>query len=286
MEELEMEERYYHVNGVCLHVMEAGDPKGDVLLFLHGFPEFWYGWRKQIGYFSRQGFRVIVPDQRGYNLSSKPPRKNAYLIEVLSNDIAALLPQLGSKKVFLIGHDWGGAVAWAVAIRYPELLEKLIVLNLPHPQIMRETLKRLPKQLLKSWYIGFFQLPFFPEKMIAAFGYRLLSGSMRKSAKEGTFSREELERYKEAWKKSGAIKSMINWYRAARLSRLNLNKEVVVPTLLIWGKKDAFLSHEMARPSIEKCRNGRLEMVEDATHWIQHEKAEYVNQLIHGFVSK
>ena len=286
MEELNMEERYYHVNGVCLHVMEAGDAEGDILLFLHGFPEFWYGWRKQISYFSRQGFRVIVPDQRGYNLSSKPPGKKNYRMEALSDDMVALIRQLGSKKVFLIGHDWGGAVAWTVAIRKPELLEKLIVLNLPHPQVMKETLKRLPKQLLKSWYIGFFQLPFLPEKMIAAFRYRLLAGSMRKTAKKGTFSKEEMDRYKEAWQKSGAMKAMINWYRAARFNRLDLNKEIEVPSLLVWGKQDTFLSHEMARPSIKKCRNGRLEMVEDATHWIQHEKADHVNRLIHEFVSQ
>ncbi len=285
MGEVVIEEKYLHVNGVCLHVMEAGNPEGEVLIFLHGFPEFWYGWKKQIDFFARNNYRVVAPDQRGYNLSSKPAGIKDYKISDLTNDMAALIRQYGNKKVHLVGHDWGGAVAWSVATSYPELVERLIILNLPHPQVMKDTLKRLPKQMLKSWYMGFFQLPLLPEKLVGAFNFSLLSRSMRRSAKKGTFSGEDFARYKEAWKKPGAMKAMINWYRAAKFSKMDMDQQVKVPVLLIWGMKDAFLSHEMARPSVEKCRDGKLEMVEDATHWVQHEKPDQVNQLIRDFIS-
>lgn len=281
---MEVEEKYYLVNSIRLHVVEAGDRDGEIILFLHGFPEYWYGWRKQIAYFAEKGFRVVVPDQRGYHLSDKPADIRAYRLKHLTNDIAALIEKLNSPKVYLIGHDWGGAVAWSLAMWYPALLGKLIVLNLPHPQVMKQSPRRLPKQVLKSWYIGFFQIPALAEKCLSLFNYRLLEKSMRSSAQAGTFSEEDMQQYKKAWRQPGALTAMINWYRAIRYANPGLNEEVKIPTLLIWGKQDRALSHEMARPSIEKCRDGRLEMIEEATHWVQHEKAAQVNRLIEEFI--
>lgn len=283
---MKLEGKYYQLNGVELHVVEAGNPAGEVLLFLHGFPEFWWGWRKQIPYFVEKGYRVIVPDQLGYNLSSKPSGKKAYKMKFLSEDIAALIRQLTTKKVNLVGHDWGGAVAWATAMQYAELVKKLIVLNLPHPKVMRQFLKTNPKQLLKSSYIGFFQLPFLPEKTLSMFNYRMLERSMLNSSRENTFSHEELDRYKEAWRQPGALRGMLNWYRAALNGTIELDQEVTVPTLLVWGKQDQFLSEEMAQPSIDLCEDGRLEILENATHWVQHEEAEQVNELIQEFIQE
>lgn len=282
---MKLQDKYYQVNNIRLHVVEAGNPEGKILLLLHGFPEFWWGWRYQISYFVEKGFRVVVPDQRGYNLSSIPSGKKQYKMEELSDDIATLIHQLSREKVYLAGHDWGGAVAWAIAIRYPELLHKLIVLNLPHPRVMKHFLRTSPKQLIKSAYIGFFQIPFLPEALLSLFDYKLLEQSMQKSSAPNTFTQQDMLYYKQAWKQPGALKAMLNWYRAALYDTLALDKTVTIPTLLIWGKHDQFLRHEMARPSIDMCKNGRLVIIENATHWLHHEKVKQVNQLILEFIS-
>lgn len=279
-----IQEKVYAVNGVSLHVAEAGEQAGKVILFLHGFPEFWYGWRKQLTYFAGKGFRAVAPDQRGYNRSSKLAGVRAYTIEKLTGDIAALIRQLTHHKVYMAGHDWGGAVAWAMAMHYPELLEKLIILNMPHPQVMEEHLKHNPKQMLKSWYAGFFQLPLLPELVSSAFDFKLLEQSMRSSSKKGTFSEEDIVHYKVAWQQPQALSGMINWYRAYKYNKLNLAEDVTVPTLLIWGKKDTFLSHEMAQPSIARCKNGQLVFLDGATHWLHHEQPDEVNRLMDAFI--
>ncbi|MBF9254325.1 alpha/beta hydrolase [Pontibacter sp. 172403-2] len=281
-----IQEKTYVVNGITLHVAEAGEQTGKVILFLHGFPEFWYGWRKQLTYFAGKGFRAVAPDQRGYNRSSKPAGVKAYTMEKLTDDIAALIRQLTQESVYLVGHDWGGAVAWVMAIRYPDLLEKLIILNMPHPQVMKENLKHNPKQMLKSWYAGFFQLPFLPELAGSIFDYKLLEHSMKSSAKKGTFSDADMAHYKAAWQQPKALASMLNWYRAYKYNRLNLAGDITVPTLLIWGRKDTFLGQEMAQPSIARCKNGQLVFIDNATHWLHHEKPDEVNHLIEAFINQ
>lgn len=207
---MEIRENYYTVNGIQLYVAEAGDPEGEVILFLHGFPEFWYGWRRQIEFFASKGFRAMAPDQRGYNRSSKPSGVKAYAMQELTADIADLIQQVVQKKVYLVGHDWGGAVAWAMAQHYPHLLEKLIILNMPHPEVMQQNLRTNPKQLLKSWYTGFFQLPVLPEVTSSAFNFKVLERSMTSSANRGTFKEAEITRYKAAWRQPQALTAMIN----------------------------------------------------------------------------
>lgn len=280
-----LHEKAYLVNNVQLQVREAGPPEGNILLFLHGFPEFWYGWEKQLSYFASNGFRVVAPDQRGYNQSSKPAGVSAYKLEELSADIAALIRELGPGKVTLIGHDWGGAVAWAVAYQYPELLKNLVILNMPHPEVLKEFLRENPKQMLKSCYAAFFQFPWLPEAICRAFNFRILARSLTSSARRNTFSPEDLIRYKTAWKQPGALKTMLNWYRANLVSKLTYPGTLEVPTLLLWGKKDAFLSEEMALPSIERCTNGQLIFLKDNTHWLHHENPEQVNRFILNFLN-
>jgi epoxide hydrolase 4 len=280
----ETEEKIYQVNGISLHCREAGDAGGPVIVLLHGFPEFWYGWQKQIGYFAGRGFRVVVPDQRGYNRSSKPRGVRAYTLQQLTRDIAALIGQLSSRPVVLAGHDWGGAVAWAVATHYPQLLSKLVILNMPHPQVMQQRLRRDPRQMLRSWYAAFFQFPFLPQLFTGAFNFKGLERALVKTARPGSFSAQDLQRYKKAWRQPGALKAMINWYKAYKYNAITWDRPVTTPTLIIWGKKDAFLQHQMAAASLKKCVDARLEMIPHATHWLHHEQPDLVNSLIHRFV--
>lgn len=267
-------------------MVEDGPQQGPVILFLHGFPEYWYAWRKQIPFFAAKGFRVVVPDQRGYNLSSKPAGIRSYTIEKLSGDIAALISRLGTDKVFLVGHDWGGAIAWATAMTYPHLLRKLIILNLPHPQVMRQHLCSNPRQMLRSWYVAFFQLPWLPEWLSSSFDFKLLSRAITRTAHPGTFTTQDLAHYKQAWQQPGARRAMINWYRAYRHSQVNTSLPVATPTLLLWGMQDAFLVAEMAPASIARCEHGQLVRLPQASHWLHHEQADQVNALIYDFVQE
>jgi pimeloyl-ACP methyl ester carboxylesterase len=276
----------YTVNGIQLHVAEAGNAEAMVIIFLHGFPEFWYGWRNQINYFVEKGYRVVVPDQRGYNLSSKPPKIKDYRMELLTKDISGLVKAIGADKVFLVGHDWGGAVAWAFAQTYPQLLSKLIIINVPHPKVMLQTLKRSWKQKFKSMYIGFFQFPWLPEKLLHWKENKSLVDALVNTSLPGTFSEADVAKYKEAWQQSGSLRSMINWYRAVRygnIARVSSQK-IPTPTLIIWGENDQFLIEQMAHDSLQYCENGQLHIIKDATHWVHHEKSGEVNKLISEFI--
>jgi pimeloyl-ACP methyl ester carboxylesterase len=281
---MELQSQVYIVNNVKLHTLEAGDAHAPIMLFLHGFPEFSYSWLKQLSYFAGQGYRVIAPDQRGYNLSSKPMGIQHYQLKYLIDDIATLINVVTNKPVTLIGHDWGGGVAWTLAQHHPQLLQKLIILNMPHLQVMKQTLKSSFKQLLKSWYAGFFQIPLLPEVACRAFNYKLLERSMIKTANAGAFSQQDMIAYKEAWQQPGAVNAMINWYRAYRKNKLNTNLQIEVPTLIIWGKKDKFLNASMAVKSLDKCKQGKLIMLDNATHWLHHEQPDAINRMIHNFI--
>ena len=274
------------VNGIRLHTVEAGPPEAPVLVFLHGFPENWYGWHRQIDYFAGLGYRVVVPDQRGYNLSDKPGGVSAYAPKELVRDAAELIRSVSAEKVGLVGHDWGGIVAWLVAELHPDLLHKLVILNVPHPRVMLKTLRSSPKQVLKSWYAGFFQLPWLPERLLEAANFAPLVQALRRTSRPGTFSTEHLRRYREAWRQPGALTGMINWYRAMRhFDRFPPSDGPIrVPTCLIWGTKDVALSREMVEPSAERCQQATVHFFEDATHWVQHEKSAEVNELIRAFI--
>ncbi|WP_299289655.1 alpha/beta hydrolase [uncultured Mucilaginibacter sp.] len=280
---MEITSQFYNVNGITLHAATAGPQQGKMMLFLHGFPEFSLGWKKQLLFFAAKGFRVIAPDQRGYNLSSKPKGVKAYRIENLVEDMVGLIQQLSTEKVILVGHDWGGGVAWELAGQYPELIEKLIVLNMPHLRVMRETLKSNARQMLRSWYTGFFQIPFLPEWMISWFNFKLMERSIIGTALQNTFTRLEIGQYKSAWRQPGAVRAMINWYRAYKYSRPAF-KRIQIPTLILWGTQDKFLLPQMAGKSNMLCAKGKLIYIDDATHWLHHEKAAKINQLILNFL--
>jgi pimeloyl-ACP methyl ester carboxylesterase len=274
-------------NGINLHVVMAGPKKGVPVLLLHGFPEFWYGWRAQIPALAKAGYRVIVPDQRGYNLSDKPGGASAYRVDTLVQDIVGLADALGYKQINLVGHDWGAVVAWAFALWHPQRLRKLGILNVPHPAVMLRFLGRDPEQLRRSWYIFFFQLPWLPEYFLRQQDWRGAVRALRGSGKIHTFTNEDIAEYKKAWSQPGAITGMLNWYRAAVRHRPKLPDDlrVKIPTLMMWGMHDVALSYRMARPSLDYCADGKLIFFEDASHWVQHDERELVSQYLLEFLA-
>ena len=281
-----VEHAYVPASGVRLHLVRAGPAGGPPVILLHGFPEFWYGWRYQIPYLAQEGYRVWVPDQRGYNLSEKPRPVAAYNLDVLAADVIALIRVTGHDSVFLVGHDWGAAVAWWVAIKYPELLNRLVILNVPHPIVMARHTRHSLEQIARSWYIFFFQLPRLPELLFRARGYRFGLKALELSSRPDTFTNGDVEAYRRAWARPGAVTGMINWYRATRqthTARL-ASLRVTTPTLIIWGAHDLALSRALAPKSLEMCDNGRLVFIENATHWVQHDEPARVNELIRSFV--
>jgi epoxide hydrolase 4 len=273
-------------NGIRLHVAQAGPATGPLVLLLHGFPEFWYGWRRQLPSLAAAGYHVWAPDQRGYNLSDKPQGVAAYRLEVVAADVIGLIDAAGRGQACLVGHDWGGVVAWWLAIHAPHRLARVVIINAPHGAAMRQQFRRHPAQWLRSAYIGWFQLPWVPEVVARAGHWRLLVRALQRSSRPGTFTPADLERYREAWSRPQAMRAMLNWYRALgrRPPRFPTHPPITVPTLLIWGADDAFLGRELARPSIEQCRAGQLVMIEDATHWVQHEQPARVNALVETFL--
>lgn len=269
--------------GVRLHYVEAGE--GPLVVMLHGFPEFWYSWRHQIPAIAAAGYRVVAPDMRGYNLSSKPQSVQEYETAKLAGDIAGLILSLGEDKAFVVGHDWGAIVAYTVAMRHPELVERLAILNVPHPARMMEGL-RSPKQLRKSWYMFFFQIPKLPEHLIARDDFSFAKRSLRADSK-GAFSDEDLERYVEAWSQPGALTGMINYYRATMRrspkKTMSSMRPIEAKTLVIWGMRDRHIGSELAEPPKEWVPDVRVERIEEATHWVQHDASERVNELLVGF---
>lgn len=271
-----------------MHVVQAGPADGPLVILLHGFPEFWYGWQHQIDTLAEAGFWVWAPDQRGYNLSDKPKGIASYGIDTLAADVVGLINAAGREKAVVVGHDWGAAVAWWTAATYPERVERLVVMNVPHPAVMKRFASRDPGQMLRSWYMVFFQLPWLPETLSRLGNWAVLVRTLRKSSRPGTFSNADLQQYKAAWSQPGAFTAMVNWYRAALQKPPSRRSDIriTVPTLLIWGVRDQFLKREMAQLSIDRCDNGRIVFFENATHWVQHEEAERVNELIKEVVSQ
>jgi pimeloyl-ACP methyl ester carboxylesterase len=254
---------YAELGTVRLHYVEQGE--GPLVVLVHGFPDFWYGWRHQIEPLAAAGFRVVAPDMRGYNLSSKPRERSAYALPELARDIAELIEERGAAAACVAGHDWGGAVAWGTAMYHPERVERLAILNAPHPRAFKHALLR-PRQLARSWYMGFFQLPLLPE---------LLGPKV--------FPYHDDPHYREAWAQPGALTAMLNYYRAispgTRITR------VEAPTRVIWGRNDPYLELSLADPPRKDVPNLERVVVLDTSHWVQHEAPEEVTRLLASFFS-
>ena len=195
------------IGDVRLHYVKAGD--GPLIVLLHGFPEFWYGWRQQIEPLAAAGFRVVAPDMRGYNLSSRPSDVAAYDTDRLTADIRGLIQERGAESARLVGHDWGGSVAWATAMSHPEVVDRLAILNAAHPRKLSQGLHH-PGQLRKSWYFFFFDLPEVPESVVHANRWHFFRHFLHDA--RPAYTPEEIDRYVEAWSQPGAATGMINYY--------------------------------------------------------------------------
>jgi pimeloyl-ACP methyl ester carboxylesterase len=282
-----VEHQQVTANATNLHVVQEGPSTGRLVVLLHGFPGFWYCWRRHIPHLAAAGYRVWAPDQRGYNLSEKPDGIAAYTLDELAADVVGLIDAAGQEEAFVVGHDWGALVAWWAAAEYPERLARMVAINVPHWSVMREHLRTNPQQMLKSWYMFFFQLPWLPETLARLRDWNWPAQMMRLGSRPGTFTDSDLDMYRQAWSRPKAFTSMLNWYRAViqKPPAPPPDPRVTVPTLLIWGAQDRFLGREMAQPSIDLCDDGHLVVLEEATHWVQHEEADRVSKLIAAFLS-
>jgi epoxide hydrolase 4 len=281
----------------------AGPPEGQPVVLLHGFPDCWFGWERQIEALAGAGYRVIAPDQRGYNESEKPRGVKAYRLASLVKDVLRLADEVApGQRIHLVGHDWGAFVAWWVALRHPERLATLSILNVPHPAAFQRALRTSLRQLWKSWYVFACQLPRLPEWLLgrndcAGLGKALRrSGRPRAVAGPATFGDEDLARYREAWSQPGALSAMLSWYRAAvrypvlspldgRATRAR-RLRVTVPTLILWGMHDVALVPELAPASAALCDAAELVFFEDASHWVQRDAAAEVNAYLLRFFSR
>jgi pimeloyl-ACP methyl ester carboxylesterase len=278
--------RYADLGDVRLHYVEAGE--GPLVVLLHGFPQFWYEWRHQIPALVEAGFRVVAPDMRGYNLSDKPPGVRSYRVELLARDVARLILACGEQTAAVVGHDWGAIVAWIAAMRYPRRVGRLAILNVPHPARFLDGLL-CPRQLLRSSYMFFFQIPRLPEEVIRAGDFALLRSALhRDPVRPGTFAAEDIERYVQAMAQPGALTATLNYYRALlrnpRKTRALL-KRIEAPVLVIWGERDRFLSRRLAEPPPLWVPNLlRLERLPNASHWVAEERPREVNALLLEFL--
>lgn len=275
---------YINTNGVKLHYVTQG--KGRLMLFLHGFPEFWYSWRHQIPEFA-QHFQVVAVDLRGYNDSDKPKDKSAYVMAEFIQDVEGVIKGLGHDSCILVGHDWGGAIAWNFAYAHPEMVDRLIVLNLPHPAKFAQGLST-PQQLLRSWYIFLFQLPWLPEFILKFDDYQAIAKTISGTAvNQLAFTPDDLETYRQASAKSGALTAMLNYYRNVFSSFLfQKNWDILqVPTLMIWGENDTALGKELTYNTATYVKNLEIKYIPGCGHWVQQEQPQLVNQYIREYLS-
>jgi epoxide hydrolase 4 len=277
--------RHALVNGVRLHYAEAGD--GPPVVLLHGFPEFWYSWHRQIPALAADGFRVLAPDLRGYNESDKPAGVRNYRVEVLIGDVAGLIAHACRDKAHVVGHDWGGVIAWAVAMHHPAAVDKLVVLNAPHPAAYLREL-RTREQRLRSWYVLFFQLPGLPEVLIRAGNFALLERGLRSQpVHPGAFTDTDVQLYKRALSQPGALTAALNYYRAAFRHRRAAYRQigrVTAPTLLLWGERDPYLGLRLTEGLEPWVPDLRVECIADASHWVQNDTPERVNRALLAFL--
>jgi len=271
-------------NDIRIHYVTQGT--GPLVVLMHGFPEFWYSWRHQIPFLASLGYTVVAPDLRGYNDSDKPTK--GYDVSTLLRDIVGLIKGLGYEKAVIIGHDWGGVLAWAFAMRYPQMTEKLIGLNAPPPWTYAREM-RTWKQMRKSWYVLFFQLPWLPEYLLGRNHAEMIARMLRGSAvQKSAFPAEALQRYREAMSKAGALTASLNYYRMlVRRPRANsglFSATVSAPTLLIWGAQDIALDIAMTHGLEQWVPNIQVKHIPDSGHWVQQEKPDLVNQYIREFL--
>jgi pimeloyl-ACP methyl ester carboxylesterase len=275
---MELAHRFAVVDGVRLHYVEAGE--GPLVVLLHGFPEFWWSWRHQIPALVQAGYRVVAPDQRGYAQSDKPRSWRDYRIERLAADVAGLIAALGEERAFVVGHDWGAAVAWILAATAPERVERLVAIAVGHPNAARQ---RTVEDREKAWYMLLFQFEGIAEELLARDDWAFLRAWLREDG--------DVERYVADLSRPGALTAGLNWYRANLHPARELEPRppiprVAVPTLGLWSSGDNYLNEApMLRSAEQVTGPWRYERVEDASHWMQLDQPERVNALLLEFLT-
>lgn len=295
------EDKFAQVNGIRIHYVSAGasSKNAPLILFLHGFPEFWYEWKNQLPEFGKD-YLAVAPDLRGYNLSDKPESLDQYRMNVLVEDIRVLAAQLSpNRKFILVGHDWGGAVAWSFAIAHPEMLARLVIVNAPHPGIFGKLLASDPAQQKASQYMLMFRGEQ-AEKMLSDNNYELLVNIvLAPGLASGVFTEEDKAAYLKAWSQPGALTGGLNYYRANRVGPADSNAApatgnpavdpaaltVKVPTLVIWGEKDTALLTRNLDGLDRFVTNLTVHRIPDGSHWVIHEKPAEVNGYIREFLA-
>jgi pimeloyl-ACP methyl ester carboxylesterase len=270
---------FIEANGLRFHYAEAGS--GPLVLLLHGFPEFWYGWRRQIPALAEAGFRVVAPDLRGYNTSDRPLEPAQYALPVLVDDVIALIAALGESSASVVGHDWGGVIAWYAAMKSPSAFQRLAILNAPHPAAYERELRTFSSQLLRSGYALFFQLPVLPEALFRTANFallrRVLTGGPASDA-------ADIDRYIEAFSLPGALTAPLNYYRAAvRFARPRC-KRIVTRTLVLWGDRDPYLRPTLATGLEDWVDDVRVQRFPHADHWLHHRESDGVNRALIEFL--
>ena len=274
------------MNGVQLHYREAG--RGPLVIMLHGFPEFWYAWRHLMPAVADAGYRVIAPDMRGYNLSGKPQGVSAYTMDTLADDIAALVHHMGERRAHIIAHDWGGAVAWHLAMRHREVVDRLIIVNAPHPRAYAREIRR-PRQLWRSRYMVLFQLPRVGEALLARNDFAHVRRALRNDpVNPDAFSEVDIDRYVQALARPWALTSAINYYRAAARFRPRptpgFSSRIDVPTLVVWGERDRYLDVRLLDGLERWVPNVTVERLPDVSHWVMSDAPEDLERLVVNFL--
>jgi len=283
--------RFARVDRIQMHYVSEGE--GKLLLLLHGFPDFWYVWRFQIHELARH-FRVVAPDLRGYNKTDKPEGVDNYRLNLISADVLGLVHALGEEKATIVGHDWGGAVAWSFAAFNPEHIEKLIILNAPHPNAYITRTKTMFRQLQKSWYVFFFQTRDVPEEVLSRDNYSFLKNMLRQSLiKKNALTEEDLEWYGKAWSQPEALTAALNYYRANMNPSTLFSQRTITfpkitsPTFVIWGEKDVALSKNLIADADRYVDAPYfIKYFPNCGHWVQLEEPNLVNNNITEFIRR
>jgi pimeloyl-ACP methyl ester carboxylesterase len=291
-----IEHAFADVNGIRLHYAHSGS--GPLIMFLHGFPEYWEMWKAQLVEFGKDHL-AVAPDMRGYNLSSKPVEVSQYRQKYLVEDIRQLAEFLGYKKFVLVAHDWGAAVAWIFAMFYPNHLEKLVIINAPHPATFERELRENPEQRKASNYMLLFRSPRAEERLSDGDYSWLLNMAFGEIIKSGVLKDEDIQGYKKAWSQPGALTGGLNYYRATDLEVLENPEEalkkpamagalpkITLPVMVIWGEKDTALLTGCIRGLDEYVTQLSIKRVPDASHWVVREKPQLVNFLIREFLKQ
>jgi pimeloyl-ACP methyl ester carboxylesterase len=266
-----------------LRVVAAGPEDGPPVLLLHGFPELWYAWRRPMAALAAAGFRVYAPDQRGYGESGKPRDIMRYSIGGLAQDAARLIELLAHDGAFVAAHDFGGAVAWRLALDRPDLVRRLVVIGTPHPFVTGPT-----DEETVSWYRTLFQIPFLPEWLAGLGHWRIVTGMLQRTARPGAFSEEDLAILRSAWAQDGAFGTMVNWYRASyrHRNRPMGDGRVSAPTLVLAVPDDAFIARDMTTQSVRYLDDGRLVALQRGSHWVIQEEPEEISRILVEFFSQ